>query len=168
MYYFEVTIVDGGSRGSIAIGLADGSFALNRQPGWEPNSYGYHGYDGRRYADSERGEHFAPRFGTGDVVGCGLLAARREVFFTKNGQHLGVAFAEIAPGRYYPTVGLHSPGEVVSLNFGGAPFTFDVDALAVIEGDASIPTPRSMPLPDGLDIRPRQPVHFGYEETPRA
>ena len=168
VYYFEVTIVDGGSRGSIAIGLADGSFALNRQPGWEPNSYGYHGYDGRRYADSERGEHFAPRFGTGDVVGCGLLAARREVFFTKNGQHLGVAFAEIAPGRYYPTVGLHSPGEVVSLNFGGAPFTFDVDALAVIEGDASIPTPRSMPLPDGLDMGALVRgylLHFGYEET---
>ena len=39
LYYFEMTIVDAGSRGCIAIGLADGSFELNRQPGWEPNSY---------------------------------------------------------------------------------------------------------------------------------
>jgi hypothetical protein len=38
LYYFEMTVVDAGSRGCIAIGLADGSFELNRQPGWEPNS----------------------------------------------------------------------------------------------------------------------------------
>ena len=110
LYYFEVAIVDSGARGAIAVGFADGHFKLNRQPGWEPDSYAYHGYDGRRYADSERGEPYGPRVSTGDVVGCGLLAERREVFFTRNGQHLGVAFTEVG-AMLYPTVGLHSPGE---------------------------------------------------------
>ena len=60
--------------------------------------------------DSERGEQYGPRFGTGDIIGCGLLTERRELFFTKNGAHLGVAFSEIS-AILYPTVGLHSPGE---------------------------------------------------------
>ena len=52
VYYYEVTIANSGERGSIGIGLADVHFHLNRQPGWEPNSYAYHG-DGRRYVLSE-------------------------------------------------------------------------------------------------------------------
>ena len=46
LYYFEITVVDAGSRGCIAIGLADASFELNRQPGWEPNSCASHRGDG--------------------------------------------------------------------------------------------------------------------------
>ena len=55
-----------------------------------------HGYDGRRDVDSERGEQYGPRFGTGDIIGCGLLLDRREIFFTKNGTHLGIAFRRAA------------------------------------------------------------------------
>ena len=164
VYYFEVTVVDAGLRGSVAIGVADGSFPLNRQPGWEPNSYAYHGHDGRRYSDSERGEPYGPRFGSGDVrpapphptqphptpdtphacvgkhdaphplpsrlqvIGCGLLSERRELFFTKNGKHLGVAFSPI-DGVVYPTFGLHSTGECISINLGSEPFAFDIDAV---------------------------------------
>jgi Ran-binding protein 9/10 len=47
LYYFEMTVVDAGSRGCIAIGLADASFELNRQPGWEPNSCASHREDGQ-------------------------------------------------------------------------------------------------------------------------
>ena len=127
VYYYEVHIADSGSRGAIAVGLADKAFCLNRQPGWEQNSYAYHG-DGRRYAETERGENYGPRFATGDIIGCGLLSERREVFFTKNGTHLGVAFTDVS-AVVYPTVGLHSPGERVTLNLGGAPFAFDIDGL---------------------------------------
>ena len=109
LYYFEVTVLDAGLRGSIAVGLADSTLQLCRQPGWEPNSYGYHGADGRKYTDSERGESYGPAFTTGDVVGCGVLClSRRQVFFTKNGRHLGDAFVGVG-GVLYPTVGLHSP-----------------------------------------------------------
>jgi serine/threonine-protein phosphatase 6 regulatory ankyrin repeat subunit B len=48
-YYFEITIKDCGRRGYIGIGFTDEDFKNNRQPGWEPNSYGYHGDDGYLY-----------------------------------------------------------------------------------------------------------------------
>jgi len=134
--------------------------------GWEPNSYAYHGYDGRRYVDSERGEQYAPRFGTGDVIGCGLLAERREIFFTKNGAHLGIAFVDITT-VVYPTVGLHSPGEKVSFNFGSAPFLFDVQRFAASQRSARHSHIELTPTPpvsiDGL-VRAYL-LHFNYAET---
>ena len=124
LYYFEATVLDAGERGALCIGLAGESFSLHRQPGWEPDSFGYHAEDGRKYTDSERGEVYGPAWGAGDVVGCGLVNATRSIFFTRNGQHLGVAFSDVPP-QLYPTVGLHSPNEAVALNFGEAPFAFD-------------------------------------------
>ncbi|KAL3930645.1 MAG: hypothetical protein SGPRY_001452 [Prymnesium sp.] len=115
-------------RGCISIGLADGHFLLNRRPGWEAHSYAYLGEDGKRYHDCERGEPYGPTFGAGDVVGCGLLCERREIFFTKNGEHLGVAFSDVTCSLY-PTVSLHSPNEALTVNLGASPFKFDVEAL---------------------------------------
>lgn len=158
VYYYEVTIVDAGTRGSIAVGLADGSFELNRQPGWEPSSYGYHGYDGRRYVDSERGEQYGPRFGTGDIIGCGLLTDRRELFFTKNGSHLGVAFSCVS-GIMHPTVGLHSPGEKVAFNLGTSPFAFDIASFSKSQYEARnaqvLCNRRRGSTPRGLACMPR-------------
>lgn len=72
--------------------------------------------------------YYGPRFGAGDTVGCGLDYARKEIFFTLNGQYLGVAFDSVIPDTpLYPTVGIDSR-HPVSLNFGEAPFAFDLDA----------------------------------------
>lgn len=72
--------------------------------------------------------YYGPRFGAGDTVGCGLDYARKEIFFTLNGQYLGVAFDSVVPDTpLYPTVGIDSR-HPVSLNFGEAPFAFDLDA----------------------------------------
>ena len=147
VYYFEVTIIDSGSRGSIAVGLADGEFELNRQPGWEPNSYGYHGHDGQRYFDSERGEQYGQSFGAGDTIGCGLLTDRREIFFTRNGSLVGVAFSDIK-STLYPTVGLHSPGEKVAFNLGATSFVFDIDAFAHSQREARLSQIVDTPLPE--------------------
>ena len=105
------------------------------------DSYGYRGEDGKVFrvtgpplspasrldadalAAARRGtklEHFE-QFSTNDVVGCGVVWAAQEIFFTKNGRLLGTAFAGVPGLRgpdLYPTVGLHSPGEVVRVNFG--------------------------------------------------
>ena len=55
----------------------------------------------------------------------------REIFFTKNGKYLGTAFTD--PGHsYFPTVGLHSTGEEVRLNFGSdpnVPFVFNLEDM---------------------------------------
>jgi hypothetical protein len=36
-----------------------------------------------------RGEPYAEPFTTGDIVGCGIHFGKQEIFFTKNGKHLG-------------------------------------------------------------------------------
>ena len=60
------------------------------------------------FADQHSG-FYGPSFGSGDTIGCGLLSDRREIFFTKNGNLIGVAFSDVK-ATLYPTVGLHSPG----------------------------------------------------------
>lgn len=71
--------------------------------------------------------YYGPRFGAGDTVGCGLDYARKEIFFTLNGQYLGVAFdGVITHTPLYPTVGIDSR-HPVSLNFGESAFSFDLD-----------------------------------------
>ena len=131
-YYFEFTVVDGGDRGCIVLGFSDAGFKLSRQPGWEPNSYGYHGDDGRKYHSSGGGEEYAPPYGAGDTVGAGYHLGKQEIFFTKNGKYLGTAFTGVR-GHLFPTVGLHSNNEHVELNFGQKPFKFDIDSMLAEE-----------------------------------
>jgi hypothetical protein len=97
-------------------------------PGKDSGSYGYQGDDGRKFEDNGQGEAYGPKFGAEDVIGCGLHFGTREIFFTKNGQHLGVAFRSISHA-YYPAVGLHSEGEAATLNFGAQPFVFPIANL---------------------------------------
>ena len=57
------------------------------------------------------GDPYGPTFSVGDVIGVGLLCDKREIFFCKNGEHLGIAFSDVSCSLY-PTVSLHSPNEV--------------------------------------------------------
>ena len=168
VYYFEVNITSSGMRGAIAVGLADTAFPVKQQVS-EPKSYAYHGCDGRLYVDFERGEEYGPRFATGDIIGCGVLTERREIFFTKNGAHLGVAFSNIT-AVMYPTIRLHSPGEQVTLNLGGEPFVFDIDSLVVkqrcLRHQQALATPPPIVEFDAL-VRSYL-LHMNYGETHRA
>jgi hypothetical protein len=112
IYYYEVHIISGkqdeyvvalfretmpfmriptdrGISTTIAIGFSTRSASLSRPVGWEPESWGYHGDDGRCFTGQNIGKHFGPVFNTGDVIGCGVNFRDHTAFFTKNGHMLG-------------------------------------------------------------------------------
>jgi hypothetical protein len=82
---------------------------LSRLPGWEKNSWGYHGDDGYSFAAEKNGTPYGPTYGSksvtvhrqivmthhmssslaGDVIGCGIDFTQHKVFYTKNGTFLG-------------------------------------------------------------------------------
>lgn len=63
--------------------------SLSRLPGWEKNSFGYHGDDGCAFQSSGTGSAYGPTFSTGDVIGCCWNMMDNTVFYTKNGVNLG-------------------------------------------------------------------------------
>ena len=79
----------------MGIGLSCLGVNLNRLPGWEKNSYGYHADDGCVFSSSATGQSYGPTFTTGDVVGCGFNLVSRSIFFTKNGINLGIATSDL-------------------------------------------------------------------------
>ena len=109
------------------MGLTTKGTPLNRQPGWDDYTFGYHGDDGKVFRESGYpGYSYGPLFGTNDVIGCGLNLKRRTCFFTKNGKFLGLACRNIPVVNLYPTVGLQSNNEMVRVNLGQHPFLYNV------------------------------------------
>ncbi|XP_039999261.1 LOW QUALITY PROTEIN: ran-binding protein 9 [Xiphias gladius] len=115
VYYFEVKIISKGRDGYMGIGLSAQGVNMNRLPGWDKHSYGYHGDDGHSFCSSGTGQPYGPTFTTGDVIGCCVNLINNTCFYTKNGHSLGIAFTDLPP-NLYPTVGLQTPGEVVDAN----------------------------------------------------
>lgn len=95
LYYFEVKIVSKGRDGYMGIGLSAREVNVNRLPGWDKHSYGYHGDDGHSFCSSGTGQPYGPTFTTGDVIGCGVNLVDNTAFYTKNGHHLGIAFTDL-------------------------------------------------------------------------
>ncbi|KAJ8403998.1 hypothetical protein AAFF_G00343480 [Aldrovandia affinis] len=125
--YFEVTIMDAGVRGTIAVGLVPQFYKLDHQPGWLPHSIAYHADDGKLYNGNTVGQQFGPKCNRGDRIGCGIYfesfdAGLTTVFFTKNGKEVGsvqVGLAQedtVSPDGLFPAIGMHSLGEEVRLD----------------------------------------------------
>jgi hypothetical protein len=89
IYYFEVTLLSRGKEGLIGIGFSKRDVPLQRLPGWENNSWAYHGDDGFSFTGSPNGKPYGPKFQAMDVIGCGVNFRTGNAFFTKNGIHLG-------------------------------------------------------------------------------
>ncbi|XP_007179483.1 SPRY domain-containing protein 3 isoform X6 [Balaenoptera acutorostrata] len=91
--YFEVSIVDSGVRGTIAVGLVPQYYSLDHQPGWLPDSVAYHADDGKLYNGRAKGRQFGSKCNSGDRIGCGIEPVSfdvqtAQIFFTKNGKRL--------------------------------------------------------------------------------
>ena len=128
----------------VAVGLTTDQFPLySHFPGWDSNSFGFHGDDGGIYHCGAYRAHrvYGPLFGAGDVVGCGIDYLASAIFFTLNGKFMGYALEnlplESLQQNYYPTVGLFNTNWVVQCNFGcDQPFVFDLTTIAAGQREA--------------------------------
>ncbi|KAL6961986.1 hypothetical protein U1Q18_036943 [Sarracenia purpurea var. burkii] len=166
LYYFEIYVKNAGAKGQIAIGFTTEGFKMRRQPGWEANSYGYHGDDGLLYRGHGKGEAFGPTYTAGDTVGGGINYASQEFFFTKNGVVVGTVGKDVK-GPLFPTIAVHSQNEEVRVNFGKEPFVFDLKAFEAQERVKQQITIEKMSLPQNVSyaIVRSYLLHYGYEDT---
>ncbi|RZC62677.1 hypothetical protein C5167_024420 [Papaver somniferum] len=190
VYYFEIYVKNSGTKGQIAIGFSSENFKMRRQPGWEANSFGYHGDDGLLYRGHGKGESFGPTFTAGDTVGGGINYASQELFFTKNGELIGTVYKDVK-GPLYPTIAVHSQNEEyacfpllidlssslhdiavlefmqVNVNFGQKPYVFDLKAFTLEERLKQQMTIERISLPHNVShgIIRSYLIHYGYQET---
>lgn len=135
----------------IGIGFSSTKASVERLPGWEQESWAYHGDDGKSFFGESQGQgrSYGPTFGVGDTVGCGVNFSTGSAFFTKNGVFLGTdpinretrnsegeltakgnAFHDLRNVKLYPSVGMKKQPPVhLKGNFGQEPFVFDIDGM---------------------------------------
>ncbi|KAF3484172.1 ran-binding protein [Arthroderma uncinatum] len=136
IYYFEITILAKPKEGMIGVGFSNNKASLERLPGWEQDSWAYHGDDGKTFFGDNQGQGrpYGPTFTINDTIGCGIIFSTGSAFFTKNGSYLGNAFRDLKPSKLYPSVGMRKqPGAHVRANFGQFPFIFDIDSMMANE-----------------------------------
>ncbi|OAA42539.1 Concanavalin A-like lectin/glucanase [Cordyceps fumosorosea ARSEF 2679] len=170
IYYFEVQILSARRDDiHIGIGFSTTSASTARPVGWEPESWGYHADDGRCFAGNNVGRPFGPKFGAGDVVGCGVNFRDRTAFFTRNGLKIGTAFHDVTATKtkLFPAVSLRKAGEHVLVNFGQTPFVYNIDDMMRSADTSKIePGLCETDLIQALVMQFLQ--HDGYIETARA
>ena len=85
----------------IGIGFSSHKASVERLPGWEQESWAYHGDDGKSFFGEGQGQGrpYGPMFGANDTVGCGVNFSTGRAFFTKNGIFLGMCSYEGSTGE---------------------------------------------------------------------
>jgi hypothetical protein len=155
IFYYEIRVLDKGRDGYIGVGVCTANMQLSRLPGWERNTYGYHGDDGNLFRGSGQGRAYGPTFTTKDVVGCCVNFISSTIFFTKNGIPLG----------------LRTPGERIEVNFGQKSFEYDYEQYLREEKHRVFSTLEKVPYPEGdfaaSSLVLSYLIHHGYSETVR-
>ncbi|OJD17640.1 hypothetical protein AJ78_02290 [Emergomyces pasteurianus Ep9510] len=181
IYYFEVTILSKPRDGMICVGFTSNKASLERLPGWEQESWAYHGDDGRTFYGETQGQGkvYGPKYSVNDTIGCGVNFSTSTAFFTRNGVFLGNAFRELRNVKLYPAVGVKKqPTTHLKANFGQFPFIYDIDGMMEKEKlnvQADISATSISNLYPSLDedtfiqeLVAQFLAHGGYVETARA
>uniref|UniRef100_A0A183BIG0 B30.2/SPRY domain-containing protein n=1 Tax=Globodera pallida TaxID=36090 RepID=A0A183BIG0_GLOPA len=147
-FYYEVTIT--GQRipiflwSVLTIGLATKQMPLDNRVGENKGTYAYASWgivlvEGANAPTYETDEEIEA-FGDGDVIGCGVNLANRQIFYTKNGHRLGENethfFLEPADllvdfgAVLFPCISLHTPGTKIEANF-GPEFKYNIPAEGI-------------------------------------
>ncbi|KAK2597702.1 hypothetical protein N8I77_012469 [Diaporthe amygdali] len=135
-FYYEVKIdkIDKKEDNSVkfGVGFCTELAYYNSIPGSTSSnapSWGYQGNTGSIFTRFDNGHKDKQKpgstdvktFGVGDTIGCGIDFANGlghgKIFYTRNGQHLGIAFEEVS-GRLFPVVGSRLAGVKMEVNFG--------------------------------------------------
>ncbi|XP_073146055.1 ran-binding protein M homolog [Henckelia pumila] len=168
VYYFEVFVKNSGSPARVSVGFTSVATSPNirHHPGWEAGSCGYYGSDGMVYRGQGEGETFGPTVAIGDTVGCGVNYATNQFLFTKNGVLIGSVEKNVE-GPLFPTIGLQTEHEEVTVNFGKKPFLFYLKAYEAAYRAELRKTIDEMEIPrcHGFRMVRSYLKHYGYEET---
>ncbi|POG61564.1 hypothetical protein GLOIN_2v1486139 [Rhizophagus irregularis DAOM 181602=DAOM 197198] len=125
-YYYEITILSNPNNDKtiIAMGLATKKYPLNRLPGCNTHSVGFHSDEGRIFRNEKySGSKYAEKWGEiNNVVGCGYCPKTGQVFFTMNGNYLGIAYTSLSH-NWYPTIGSNGVCSL-KVNFGQKEFKY--------------------------------------------
>ncbi|XP_075480299.1 ran-binding protein M homolog [Primulina tabacum] len=169
VYYFEISVKNAGAVARVSVGFTSSTSTNSRHhPGWEPDSCGYYGLNGMIYRGWGEGEAFGPTISIGDTVGCGVNYGTNQFFFTKNGVLIGSVWKNWY-GPLFPTIGLQTENEEVTVNFGKTPFLFDIKAYkadhrARLQKNFDV---MEIARGDGFRMVRSYLQHYGYEETLR-
>nr|ADW77537.1 ran-binding protein [Heterodera glycines] len=118
VFYFEVTVLR--MQSDLGVGFLSDFIGMHEMVGHCESSFGYWSYGSLHCDCSTADAHLDgfPQFTTGDVIGCGLNAFNRHVFFTLNGEKLDMGILAADPVRLFAAVTLVDNKDAIRANFG--------------------------------------------------